>query len=485
MCFPCQTSGSRGSRLAEHSPSRETRTRTIGRHEFAFSRLETPLTPAAARRGDMAAGNGACEKDLRSSHAFAEVISFSRTFGGRGRSVSVPPFPAERLELALLNPAAHEFPRWLANFVYQLSLGPLDEDEDEQEQQQPDAEADTDLVWESTLLSRLAALHSEEPMRNPLRNASWFEVTAVQRVRTRGVLRLSSHAQLSYTCPLPVADTRIDQAEILRSICAWRLDELTDELTDDMPAADLRTVPFASDSDDAQYFFFGTEDCRVYRRAPPPSDAPCESRLRTWTRPFSPAPRGTPPSDDRALLLVFVSGPSPCREVPAKQKPPKKGSSQDPPATTWETVGTTLAELHAWAKKLKGANKCARQCARSRAGGEPRGSPSGAAPADPLPSSGWLPLAGGAVPPSPSPSHPRGHASRHSSPHQLFPPVGPVGRPPFRLKPEFKLHAALAGEIIPALEASQSARAADETRRRARALARGPEQTNNTLRWLT
>lgn len=65
---------------------------------------------------------------------------------------------------------------------------------------------------------------------------------------------------------LPSLDPR-NQAELLRSVCAWRLDELTDELTDGAAAADLRAVPFGTDSEGASFYWFGTEDCYVFRRA--------------------------------------------------------------------------------------------------------------------------------------------------------------------------------------------------------------------------
>lgn len=224
----------------------------------------------------MGAASRSATLELRSSPALAEVLHFARTFGPALRQ---PPFPAERLEAALLSPAAHEFPRWFFSLIFALSRpAPTDE-----EQRGFAPEPDPDVVWEQILIERLAALHAEGPeSENPLGGSrSWFDLTALQRVRECASARRPALRARRVPRPLrgaeaalsagPTARTQSNdpppQAEILRSLCLWRLEELTDDLVGDTGAAELRAVPVGSDSDGAVFFWFGTEDCFVFRHA--------------------------------------------------------------------------------------------------------------------------------------------------------------------------------------------------------------------------
>lgn len=136
--------------------------------------------------GPMAGARGTAERELRSSPAFAEVLHFARTFAG---CLKQAPFPAERLEAALLDPAAHDFPRWFFSLAFSLCRGPLSEEE-----RRFVVDPDPDVMWEQTLCERVAAMHQEEPEKSPLSGGrSWFDLTPVERVRKHCPARATPH----------------------------------------------------------------------------------------------------------------------------------------------------------------------------------------------------------------------------------------------------------------------------------------------------
>lgn len=139
--------------------------------------VKQPRVLGSSWRG-MDAGGDAPERELRRTSSFAEVLAFVRTFGGALRQA---PFPAERLEQALLTPAQHEFPRWFYGLAFSLSRAPPSY-ADKEELLDPDP----DVLWEHTLSQRVAALYAEAPEDSPLKGGrSWLDLTAVQRVRPR------------------------------------------------------------------------------------------------------------------------------------------------------------------------------------------------------------------------------------------------------------------------------------------------------------